>query len=393
VVPKGQEKMIVAENNHTIDTTKYVAPDYGYDGLKYLKAKDKFDRSKMPGNGANPTINVPAYWTSKMNNGVSVIGTKNAELPTVTLSIKMPGGHLLQGNQIEKAGLASFFATMMNEDTKIRSSEEMSRELQKLGSSVSVSSGKDGINFQMQTLKKNLDATIALFEERMLLPKFNDDDFKRIQRQTIENFKQTLSQPSAIADMVFAKLNYGNSILGVSERGDEATVKAMNVEDIQTYYDNFITSEGMNVVVVGDISQEEILPKLAFLNKLPKKKIEIPLINSTLFIHCFENELAKLYDIQGFHSFLYYLKKPAIVRDYEINNLRILLKQQTDYEASELENITKGDKVEVIRGPFQGLIATSIEIDRTHKLIVEIEGIEQKFIVHVPRSFVKKIRT
>lgn len=124
-----------------------------------------------------------------------------------------------------------------------------------------------------------------------------------------------------------------------------------------------------------------------------KKKIEIPLINSTLFIHCFENELAKLYEVQGFHSFLYYLKKPAIVRDYEINNLRILLKQQTDYEAGELENITKGDKVEVIRGPFQGLIATSIEIDRTHKLIVEIEGIEQKFIVHVPRSFVKKLRT
>ncbi|MBM3186183.1 MAG: UpxY family transcription antiterminator [Bacteroidetes bacterium] len=122
-----------------------------------------------------------------------------------------------------------------------------------------------------------------------------------------------------------------------------------------------------------------------------KKKVEIPLINSTLFIHCFENELAKLYDVQGFHSFLYYLKKPAIVRDYEINNLRILLKQQTDYEASELENITKGDKVEVIRGPFQGLIATSLEVSRTHKLIVEIESLEQRFVVHVPKSYVRKI--
>ena len=70
-----------------------------------------------------------------------------------------------------------------------------------------------------------------------------------------------------------------------------------------------------------------------------------------------------------------------------------MLKEQTDYELAEFENITQGDKVEVIRGPFQGLIATSTEIDRTHKLIVEIEGIEQKFIVHVPRSFVKKIRT
>ena len=123
-----------------------------------------------------------------------------------------------------------------------------------------------------------------------------------------------------------------------------------------------------------------------------KKKVEIPLINSTLFVHCIESELYKLFDIQGFQSLLYYLKKPAVVRDYEINNLRILLKEQVEYQTLDSKNLVKGDKVEVIRGPFQGLIATSIEIDRTHKLIVEIEGLEQKFIVHVPRSYVEKIR-
>ena len=41
--------MTTAENNYKIDTTNYVAPDYGYAGLKYTKAKDNFDRSKIPG--------------------------------------------------------------------------------------------------------------------------------------------------------------------------------------------------------------------------------------------------------------------------------------------------------------------------------------------------------
>ncbi len=124
-----------------------------------------------------------------------------------------------------------------------------------------------------------------------------------------------------------------------------------------------------------------------------KKKIDLPLINSTLFVYCKESDLSKIYGVQGFHSFLYYLKKPAVVRDYEINNLRILLKEQVEIQTTSSEKLVKGDKVEVIRGPFQGLIATSIEIDRIHKVIVEIEGLDQKFIVHVPRSFVKKIRT
>ena len=276
IVPKGQEKNIVAEDNYVIDKSKYVAPDYGYAGLKYAKAKDKFDRSKMPGNGANPIVKVPAYWTKKMDNGVSIIGTQNTELPTVTLSVKIPGGHLLQGNDVGKAGLADFFTTMMNEDTKNRSAEAMSRAMQKLGSNVSVFSGLDGITFQVQTLKKNLDATLALLEERMLMPKFTEDAFKRLKNQAIENFKQQKSQPSAIANVVFAKINYGNGILGVSEDGTETTIKGLKLEDIQNYYDNYFTSQGVNVVVVGDITESEIMPKLSFLNKLPNKKITIP---------------------------------------------------------------------------------------------------------------------
>ena len=276
IVPKGQEKNIVAEDNYVIDKSKYVAPDYGYAGLKYVKAKDKFDRSKMPGNGANPIVKVPAYWTKKMDNGVSIIGAQNTELPTVTLSVKIPGGHLLQGNDVGKAGLADFFTTMMNEDTKNRSAEAMSRAMQKLGSNVSVFSGLDGITFQVQTLKKNLDATLALLEERMLMPKFTEDAFKRLKNQAIENFKQQKSQPSAIANVVFAKINYGNGILGVSEDGTETTIKGLKLEDIQNYYDNYFTSQGVNVVVVGDITESEIMPKLSFLNKLPNKKITIP---------------------------------------------------------------------------------------------------------------------
>jgi transcription antitermination factor NusG len=122
-----------------------------------------------------------------------------------------------------------------------------------------------------------------------------------------------------------------------------------------------------------------------------KKKIEVPLISSTLFVFCSVNELAKLYSIQGFHSVLYYLNKPAVVRHYEINNLKLLLQENLDVEIANFEQLVEGDKVEVINGPFQGLIATSMLIERKHKLIIEIEGIEQKYMLHIPRSFVKKL--
>lgn len=122
-----------------------------------------------------------------------------------------------------------------------------------------------------------------------------------------------------------------------------------------------------------------------------KKKVSTPLISSTLFIHSLEQELKHIYNTPGFHSVLHYQSKPAVVRDFEINNLKIILQNDNECQLEETTNIEKGDLVEVVKGPFQGLIATSIEVNRSHKLIVEIESLGQKFVVHVSKSFVKKL--
>lgn len=280
VLPKGQDaKMLIADNNYTVDKSNYDAPDYGYEGLKYVKAKDNFDRTKMPANGPNPVVNVPAFWKKDWPSGIRLIGTENTELPTVTLSIRIPGGHLLNTNDLSKVGLASFFTDMMNEDTKNYSAEQISRELQKLGSSISVYSGNEDITFQVQSQKKNLDATLALLQERIFNPKFTQDAFNRIQKRTLESFKLAKTQPANVANEVFAKLNYGHKhILATNAEGTEESVKNFTLADIQSYYDNYMTSQGTQVVVVGDITEAEVLPKLNFLNNLPNKKIDIPAV-------------------------------------------------------------------------------------------------------------------
>ena len=95
VLTKGQDKLIVGDNNFKVAEDGYTAPDYGYNGLTYTKAKDNFDRTKQPPSGANPVIKVPAFWTKDLGNGITAIRTDNTELPLVNLSIKIPGGHLM----------------------------------------------------------------------------------------------------------------------------------------------------------------------------------------------------------------------------------------------------------------------------------------------------------
>ena len=280
ILTKGQENLVAAPDNYTIDQSKYVAPDYGYAGLKYSKPKDAFDRSKMPGNGANPMVKVPSFWRKDWDNGVKFIGTENTEVPLVTLTLSMPGGHLLQSKDKSKVGLANMFAEMMNEDTKKYSAEQYGLELQKLGSSVRVSSGTDEIVFTVTSLKKNLGKTLALLEERIFNPDFKDAAFKLRKRQALEGLKQAKTQPAAVASDIIAKINYGHDhILGMNPEGTEATLNNITLNDIQDYYNNNISSIGAKVVVVGDVKENEILPQLEFLKKLPKKKIELPVVD------------------------------------------------------------------------------------------------------------------
>ena len=123
-----------------------------------------------------------------------------------------------------------------------------------------------------------------------------------------------------------------------------------------------------------------------------KKKVEVPLIPGVLFVCCSESELIKLYDTQGVYSILKLSGKYAVVRENEITNLKLLLKDQVELKEEDFEIINKGALIEVVQGPLQGIIATSIEHQRNYKLIIQFESIGRQFVIHVPRSQVRKVK-
>lgn len=276
-LPKGKEDLKAGADNYTVDATGYKAPDYGYAGLKYVKAKDNFDRSKIPGQGPNPVVNVPAFWKKTTANGIKVIGTRNAEIPTATINIYIKGGKLMETSDFSKAGISSLFAAMMNEDTKNYTSEQFGLELDKLGSSISVGSSTDAIVFSVQTLTKNLDKTMALLKERMFNPQFNEDDLARIKKQRTEAINNSRTSAATVAGNVYDVLNYGKqNIFGIPDEGTVETLKNITLADIQAYYDKYIGAQEAVVVVVGDVTEGQVMPKLALLDELKNKEVTYP---------------------------------------------------------------------------------------------------------------------
>ena len=140
--------------------------DPEYVGLEYKRPEDSFDRNIQPKPAPAKAPTVPSYYKETFENGLKIIGTQSSEIPKVYMRLKIEGGGLLVDKKL--TGLAELTADMMNESTNNYTSEEISVELQKLGSSISFSADEDGTTMYIESLTKNIDATLAIVEEKLL---------------------------------------------------------------------------------------------------------------------------------------------------------------------------------------------------------------------------------
>lgn len=278
VLPKGTAVAPVAADNYeAVVDEAYQAPDYGYGKTSYRKAKDVFDRSVAPPAGPNPVVKVPPYWTAKTAKGIPVMGSFNNEIPTVYLAISVKGGALHAVKNPEKAGLASVVAAMLNEDTQNYTAEEISSELEKTGSGLGVSAASDEIVFSLSSLSQHVDKTLSLLEERLFRPKFTQEGLDRIKKQMIQGFELARTQPATIASDVYSKVLYGkDNIRTYALKGNEKTVAGITLQDVQDFYDQYISSDLASIVIVGDITEEASIQKLGFLSAWKNTSVEVP---------------------------------------------------------------------------------------------------------------------
>ncbi|MBL0256099.1 MAG: insulinase family protein [Bacteroidetes bacterium] len=252
--------------------------DAEYAGLKYVKAKDSFDRSKRPLAGTPKAPVIPQSYSQVLKNGIKVIGTKT-QTPKVVMLMTIRGGNMVFSADPKKSGLSELTSGLMNEGTQNYTTEQISAELDKLGSSIAFDGGRENTTVEIQSLTKNIDATLKLLEEKLFRPRFDAADFKRVKKQYIESLANDRKSADATADKLYSSILFGNTILGAYPT--EKNIRKFSLDDVKAYYQQYYSPSVSSFVIVGDISEAEILPKLAFLEKWESKEVKLPEITVT----------------------------------------------------------------------------------------------------------------
>lgn len=100
-----------------------------------------------------------------------------------------------------------------------------------------------------------------------------------------------------------------------------------------------------------------------------KKKIEVPLFNSYVFVQLTDKDRNSVFQIAGVVRYLFWLGKPAVVRDEEISIIKTSLKADNICDIS-VTSIQVGDRIKLETGAFSNQDAIVQEVSNTHYILV-----------------------
>lgn len=100
-----------------------------------------------------------------------------------------------------------------------------------------------------------------------------------------------------------------------------------------------------------------------------KKVVTVPLFNSYIFVQIEEKDRNSIFEIPGAVRYLFWLGKPATVRDSEIEAIQKWLSAPSVYEIT-LDKWKKGDKIILESGPFAAQSAVIQEVKQNHYILI-----------------------
>jgi len=113
-----------------------------------------------------------------------------------------------------------------------------------------------------------------------------------------------------------------------------------------------------------------------------KKMVSVPVFNSYVFVKINRHEESIVRQTLGVINFVYYLGRPAVVRDSEIEDIQRFLNDYPDLEIISIKELSLGERVKIRNGPFMNQEGDVIQI-RGKNVLLKLENLESVLVTKV----------
>ncbi|HEX4346526.1 MAG TPA: pitrilysin family protein [Vicinamibacterales bacterium] len=241
----------------SVPTPKGPAPKAGQ-GTESVNADEAW-RNDPPKPGPARPLHLPTPETATLANGLTVMLNQRSGMPVVAADLVVRTGGA--ANPIDKPGLASFAAAMLDEATTTRNALKIADDTAQFGASLTTTSTMDASFVESEALKKNFTQTLDLLADVALHPTFPQEEIDRQRASRSAELLQLRADPSQLSSIIMAAALYGpNHPYGFPSIGTEASLKIMSRDDMQNFWKAAFVPNNAALVVAGDISMAELKP-------------------------------------------------------------------------------------------------------------------------------------
>lgn len=215
-----------------------------------------------------------------LDNGLKVASRSMPGFETVAVGLYADVGSRHEPAALN--GIAHLYEHMVFKGAGSRSARELNETVEDVGGDLNASTDREGTNFTASLLAEHLPLGLELISDMILRPHFRAEDLAREKEVVLQELGEARDTPS---DIIFENLwaaAWPDQPLGRSVLGDEASVGAINVDDLHFWRTERYRAGSLTLVAAGKVDHDELVRMAeARFGTLPEGRVATP--ESSLF--------------------------------------------------------------------------------------------------------------
>lgn len=188
-------------------------------------------------------------------NGMTVLILEQHALPIVEVHAIVKVGSAQ--DPPDKAGLANLVASLLDEGTASRTSQQIAERIEFVGGSLEARASEDFTSVSARVLRKDSDLGFSLLVDILMHPAFRPEDVERVRTQILGHLISEDDDPEQVAIKAFNQLVFHDHPYRWPTEGTEATLKHVTPIDVAEFYAKEYLPNQTILAIVGDVTQEQ----------------------------------------------------------------------------------------------------------------------------------------
>ncbi len=188
-----------------------------------------------------------------LSNGLKVYLLEDSSLPYIHFELITPLNSTKDPQA--KEGLSSLMAHALVRGTQQKSAQEVIKELEKLGTNLSVSVTRDYSLFSVDTLSWNDEKLLSIFGEIITQAKFAEKEVEFIKKQTLSSLEKLPESASSLANRAFYQTIFQGYPYAHSPSGSKKSLQSLTPADVVQHYKNLVPG-GSLLGITGNIPKD-----------------------------------------------------------------------------------------------------------------------------------------